>query len=185
MEHSFTLKSVTLSLMKHVYNRSDDFTSSCVQKSMGVLETYDISCSDLAISLGNSSIFKGLISSASRKEFLAACYKAFYRLNQNLGVFTPQPFLLRDECLQLVKTFDQEAEKYHYTLPDLGLSEESFKSKVNKMVREFVTEDSYFQARFGGHPPQTLVTALRDYELGFEINFSLDDLAEYLWNNIE
>ena len=183
MDEECTLKSATLTRMKHVYSLAEDFTAKCRDKSEVVMKSFDISGSELALNLGHTAIFKGLLCSASRRELYGVCYTAFYKFYQDLAVLDKETLFLRDECRGLAHTFHQQHVKYGYSLPEL--SEVELEVKLDGLMRIFVTEDPMFIDMFHGHPPKALVKAARDYELSLELYLSLDDLGEFLWNNIE
>jgi hypothetical protein len=79
--------------------------------------------------------------------------------------------------------FQQQHREYGYSLPET--SHVNMEISLNSLMQIFLSEDPMFIDMFHGEPPQPLVKAARDYQLSLEMNLSLNDLAEFLWNNIE
>ena len=178
-----TFKSSTLTRMKNVYSLAEDFTISRRDEAERVMKTYDISGSELALNLGHSAIFERLRSATSRKQLLRVCYTGFLKLHQDLTVLNKGHFFLRDECGGLANMFQQQHREYGYSLPET--SHVNMETNLNNLMQIFLSEDPIFIDMFHGKPPKPLVKAARDYQLSLEMNLSLNDLAEFLWNNIE
>lgn len=175
----YPISRALLDRMRVVCEQVKEFAVEQQGKANKILKEHDIPEKGLPIYLGETNIFEEILKCRSGKESVVAFCLSLQHLLHAIEVLGSKPSETHDMVLQLLLDFSRKLRDHGSPFPDHPETTEILRRKLDKLVQIFV-ENPEFLDFFGQHPPERLVTAVRDYELSREINISLHDLSSFI-----